>query len=348
MGNGVKPGFNLADGRGYMLDRSYAAAGRLNYQFFLWRDTFGFNIHPSIPLAEHHVKIADVATGTSIWLTHVAREHPTAELYGFDISLAQAPPKQWLPANVTLETWNVFHDVPESLLERFDVVHVRLLCLVVESSDPRPILRNLKRLLKPGGYLQWDELNFPDSCVKTADPSTQTPALHELLDTIRSQGRTFWALRLAEIATDEGFEDATLYHYDDKRDLAKANNESCFLVMEEFASRLMSDNLEEESSSLNKQIQAAYQESLEDGFLFYPKVVCVARKPDVNGTANNPGGLKPVPKSPFYKRDIGPRLKPAIVNVYQTWCGLTDDSLQTRLHNIVSLTSTLDCNESSS
>lgn len=38
--------------------------------------------------------------------------------------------------------------------------------MFVGNSDPRPIIRNLVKMLKPGGYLQWEELDFPDSHVK--------------------------------------------------------------------------------------------------------------------------------------------------------------------------------------
>ncbi len=31
------PGFQLADGQNYMLDRSYSATCRLNYQFYRWK-----------------------------------------------------------------------------------------------------------------------------------------------------------------------------------------------------------------------------------------------------------------------------------------------------------------------
>ena len=138
---------SLADGRDYMLDRSYAAAARLNFQQYLWKESLQFNIHPSIQISEHDARIADVATGTAMWLIDLARELPKAQLDGFDISLAQAPHQQWLPANVKLRTWNIFDDVPDDLVAKYDIVHVRLLIVVVKNSDPRPIIRNLAKML---------------------------------------------------------------------------------------------------------------------------------------------------------------------------------------------------------
>ena len=272
------PDFNLANGHGYMLDRSHAAASRLNLQFFLWKDSLQFNIHPSIPIPSHDAHIVDVAAGTAIWLIDVARDLPTARLDGLDISLIQAPHQLWLPSTVKMRTWNIFDDIPNDLLGKYDIVHVRLLILVVENSDPRPIVRKLVQLLKPGGYLQWDDLNYPDTCVKTVDPSVQTPALQELRKLAYSQGRNDWTLQLADIMNKEGLHSAMLYHFEDRIELAKANSEQHLLTYEEFASRLTKIDKTHEASKLYQLISQGYKESLEGAVLSMPRVVCVASK----------------------------------------------------------------------
>jgi hypothetical protein len=55
---------------------------------------------------------------------------------------------------------------------------VRLVVLVLE--DPREFLGKLFRMLKPGGYLQWDELDCVNMCVKKVDPLVEAPALEQL------------------------------------------------------------------------------------------------------------------------------------------------------------------------
>ena len=40
---------------------------------------------------------------------------------------------------------------------------------------------------------------------------------------------------------------------------------------------------------------------------------------------------------PWYKPEIGPRLKPAMLDFYKTYVGLTGDALIDHLHNIVGL-----------
>lgn len=268
----------MADGRGYMLDRNYIASARLNCQYYLWKASLKFNIHPSIPNPGQDARVADVATGTAIWLTEVAQELPNVQLDGFDIDLTQASPKEWLPSNIRLRHLNILDDIPDDLQGKYDIVHVRLLVLVVENSDPRPIIRNLVKMLKPGGYLQWDELNSPGCQIKTIDTSLQTPALQELREMVYSRGRNDWALELDVILNEEGFQDARFYHFEDSLELVRANGEIILLTLEEFAARLARADKKDEASKIYQLTQAVYQEYLKGAVLNLPKVVCVARK----------------------------------------------------------------------
>ena len=76
-----------------------------------------------------------------------AREHPTAQLDGFDISTKQFPHFGWLPENVKVDILDIFKPLPENLRHQYDVVHVGVFVLVVEKGDPLPILDNLLALL---------------------------------------------------------------------------------------------------------------------------------------------------------------------------------------------------------
>ena len=98
----------------YFLTRSYAASARLNLQHYIWTDIFdGKLLHPSIPVHDSSLRVADVATGTRIWLLDFARKHQNASR--LDISLFQVPFKAWLPANVTFREYNVFDASPRIL-----------------------------------------------------------------------------------------------------------------------------------------------------------------------------------------------------------------------------------------
>ena len=276
--NSTTPDFNLADRHSYILGRSHTAAPRLNLQYFLWKESLQFDIHPSIPVSAGPVQIADVATGTGIWLIQVARQMPAATLYGFDINLTQTPPMEWLPSNVRLVPWNVFNEIPENMLGRFDIVHVRLLILVVQNSDPRNIIRNLVKMLKPGGYLQWDDLNYPDTHVETAGKLSKTLKSEELRTMVYSRGRHDWTLDLAKSFSEECLLESKTFHYQDRPDLARANGEQHLLTMEEFAFGLVATKREGEATEILHLIKDVHDEMLTGAALSMPRVVCIGRK----------------------------------------------------------------------
>ena len=84
----------------------------------------------------------------SCWLIELARKLPSAcILDGFDISPSQFPAQEYLPGNISLHVADAFADPSEPLLGKYDVVHVRSLTLVVKAGDPKPLLRNLRRML---------------------------------------------------------------------------------------------------------------------------------------------------------------------------------------------------------
>jgi len=277
----AKVDWSLAKGLGYVLDdRSHAAACRLNLQHYLWKDALEFNLHPSISFGEDFV-VADVAAGTGAWLIDIARQFPNAKLEGFDIDLDQAPHENWLPSNVKIRYWNIFEDVPSDLIEKYDVVHVRLLVLVIEPGNHGVVIRNLLKLLKPGGYLQWDELDCVNMCVKQADPTNPVPApaLEQLREMSYANGRYNWTLKLPEFLMGEGFQDAKIDYFGDHKDLVRAFNEQHLFTMELFALTLVKAGKKEAAEKFFQIIREGYQESTKGAALCIPRTVCVARKP---------------------------------------------------------------------
>lgn len=105
-----------------------------------------------------------------IWLLDMAQQLPrSAQLDGIDISLGQCPPREWLPGNVHLRPLDIFRPVCEELIERYHVIHIRHFVCVVKDNDPTPLLRNLLKMLKPGGWLQWGEWNVLDRNLTKVD-----------------------------------------------------------------------------------------------------------------------------------------------------------------------------------
>ena len=148
----------------YMLPRHGRESQRLTAQHFLYAARQGFHLYPEIQAAIEHVarpKIADIATGNGIWAFELARLMPNADVVGLDISDAQFTPEWAWPRNASLRIFDILSDVPKEYEQAFDVVHVRLLVPAGPMVDHKVFLEQYSKMLKPGGWLQLDELAFP-------------------------------------------------------------------------------------------------------------------------------------------------------------------------------------------
>ncbi|KAL9615980.1 MAG: hypothetical protein Q9160_009104 [Pyrenula sp. 1 TL-2023] len=133
---------------GYVLSRGYLPSSRLNLQYYLWQNTVGYHLHPSVPQERPDLKIAEVATGTGLWLSELSKTLPsTVQLDGFDVSSDQFPHPTFLPHNVRLQVADAREDPAPSICGVYDVVHLRLLLAVVENDDPGPFIRHCQKLL---------------------------------------------------------------------------------------------------------------------------------------------------------------------------------------------------------
>lgn len=156
---------------------------------------------------------------------------------------------------------------------------MRLLILVIERKDLRDIIAKFRKLLKPGGYLQWDELDTVNMCVKKpADPATQTPALDELRDLCHSGGRYDWSVDIATILGEEGFWDSKITYFGDGREWERALNDQHMLTMEEFAGVLMDKGERDQARHMQRLIGEAFREATGGAALCIPRLVCTARK----------------------------------------------------------------------
>ena len=146
----------------YIITRSSTEAERLELQHRCILSCQGYHIHPliqtSLPASP---RIAELATGTAIWLRELASAHADAECHGFDISDAMFPGPETLPANVVLHTTDIKQPLSSRWEGYFDVVHVRLIMAAMRVEDWGVVVRHAAALLKPGGWLQWYEDDRP-------------------------------------------------------------------------------------------------------------------------------------------------------------------------------------------
>ncbi|KAI1178722.1 hypothetical protein F4777DRAFT_536530 [Nemania sp. FL0916] len=255
----------------YALTRDCNASTRLTAQHYLWKGLLGFLLHPEIPTEAPNLRVADVATGNGIWLHDFAGTKPTsAELHGFDISLDQAGPKAWLPINVRMHVWNIFEPPPPQFLGYFDVVHVRLITVVIKNNDPLPVLANLTKLLKPGGYLQWDEVDTIGCYIKTV-PGKSGEHLTKLNSQLK--GHDTWKHQLEQLMSSNGYCDTSLYTYETGLGMARFWNDLYVSTWKEFAATVL--RTPEASHELE---QRGMTEARQGAAIITPKLVWVARK----------------------------------------------------------------------
>ena len=53
-------------------------------------------------------------------MTDLAPTMPNSMFHGFDVDLAQAPPNEWLPDNVKLDTLDLFKPLPDHYVGKFE------------------------------------------------------------------------------------------------------------------------------------------------------------------------------------------------------------------------------------
>ncbi|KAB8070021.1 hypothetical protein BDV29DRAFT_160868 [Aspergillus leporis] len=176
----------------YILQRDFQASCRLNLQTYLWRDSLGYIIHPTIPPLPANGHVADVGTGMGLWLTqlHSEQQKESIRMDGFDIDITQCPPAGWVTHNIHFRRWNAIEPPPSELRGQFDLVHLRLVMIGINNEDVSALVENLSLLLKPGGWLQWEEMNNFDNNIVTVDESTPKTAYHRTpaVDDHRAEG----------------------------------------------------------------------------------------------------------------------------------------------------------------
>ena len=200
----MAPLTTISTDAGYPLSRDFNASIRLNGQHWLWHYDLGYNLHPSINVPSN-ANIAEVAAGTGAWLFDVAQEHPNAQCDGFDISLQQAPPSVWLPSNVSMSKWDMYDSPPKELIGRYEIVHIRLVTLAMRSRDAASVVQNVSQLLKPGGWLQWEEPDVTDTVIMhTAGESGKVDTVKKMDYLMKTHGSDDWVLKLATMMKEVG------------------------------------------------------------------------------------------------------------------------------------------------
>ncbi|KAL4990730.1 S-adenosyl-L-methionine-dependent methyltransferase [Aspergillus falconensis] len=152
-------------------------------------------LHPEIP--KGFERVADIATGNGDWLFELknARKESKSEpesitaqarYHGFDISPSLFP-KLESTADIDFSVHDFYKPFPKEHLGKYDLVHARHLVLAVKKSHLQTAVDNISCLLKPGGYIQWEEYDFADQ-LAACPPCKMTSSWEVVFDWIVQRG----------------------------------------------------------------------------------------------------------------------------------------------------------------
>ncbi|KAI0866477.1 hypothetical protein F4860DRAFT_141716 [Xylaria cubensis] len=282
---------------GYRLGRSYLAASRLNLQHFMYKDAQGYLLHPVIQADLRHkqeaeqdeskdsLRVADLATGTAIWLFDLHKSPEVngldIQFHGFDISNALFPNTSWLSKNIVLSTSNLLEEPPMSLHGQFDAVHLRLVLSLIRSGSPKPMIQHIKMLLKPGGYLQWDEADpFNHYDVLIPNSETEAPNMMVTFQKLKDLADWSWIAKLPQTLLEEGFHDAVQYSNEPRPEMFKSWTYLDLCTSEEISLHWYGED-DEQGKEWRGYIPKAYEEAnASNGAVLRARpTVTIARKP---------------------------------------------------------------------
>ncbi|EYB21685.1 hypothetical protein FG05_03836 [Fusarium graminearum] len=119
-------------------------------------DSFSGNLYFS-PIADNPQKIIDLATGTGIWAIDIADKFPSASVVGVDLSPIQP---SWVPPNLKF----LVDDIEDEWMhgDDYDFVHMR--CISPWLKDEVKVLRQAHDHMKPGAWIEIQELDARANC----------------------------------------------------------------------------------------------------------------------------------------------------------------------------------------
>ncbi|WYZ35863.1 hypothetical protein EsH8_X_000510 [Colletotrichum jinshuiense] len=134
---------------------------------------------------ENPQKVIDIGTGTGIWAIDMGDEFPEAEVIGIDLSPIQPT---WVPPNVRF----IVDDAEAEWVwpaNTVDFVHARHMCMAIKNW-PR-LLSQAYESLKPGGWVELQELRFYLQCDDGSMPGPEEYGYGRFVDLCMAGFRSF-------------------------------------------------------------------------------------------------------------------------------------------------------------
>jgi len=139
---------------------------RLNEQHAIFRQLFASKLLTTDLPEDFSGTVLDIGTGTGIWAAEFASTYPASTVLGIDLFAPSIAP---VPTNCQFRVVNVEDDagwdinIPDGT---YDLIHTRLMVFALR--DPRKFVKKCRRVLKAGGFVEFQEREDP---YRTDDPS---------------------------------------------------------------------------------------------------------------------------------------------------------------------------------
>ena len=144
----------------------------------------------------------------------------------------------------------------------------------MRDNDPRPLLRNALRMLRPGGWIQWDEIDVWNAYTVGVAGDTEREEGFQRKQELTPMSSLHWVKELEAFVTEVGFHDVKRERVDCNLSLAKYYQDMQFLVMEEEAAHKDVEGRE----MVERAIAEGVQEGRKGRARVTPKVVVLGRK----------------------------------------------------------------------
>ncbi|KAI2619276.1 hypothetical protein GGR54DRAFT_647942 [Hypoxylon sp. NC1633] len=228
--------------------RNFRSSARLHLQHFLVQNTIGYLLEPVVEKAVAgfpQLKVADLACGNGVWLSdlhsHLVKNGISAQLDGFDINPINFPDPAYLPTSMSLKQLDILaKPLPADLIGIYDVVHIRAFVSVIPDGDLTPVLSVASELLKPGGYIQWEESRGDRFIAESPSPQVSKVACDTVIQvlngSLQARGiRNDWVDVLDTHLDKYGLQNVRVHVHEKRKQDFKGWTEDYLMVWDELA-----------------------------------------------------------------------------------------------------------------
>ncbi|EIM91400.1 uncharacterized protein STEHIDRAFT_49603 [Stereum hirsutum FP-91666 SS1] len=144
--------FHAFPGAEYILPVDSQEGERLLLQHNILKTAFDGKIVIAPVNLDDALFVLDSGTGAAVWICELARTiSSSAVLHGIDIDTRMFPSSR--PSNISFSI-NSVTNLPAAWSDHFDYVHQRLLVVALKGSEWSKAMKEMYRVLRPGGWVQ--------------------------------------------------------------------------------------------------------------------------------------------------------------------------------------------------